>query len=40
LAIGVAIIIALLLPLLTASFVTFQLTLVMIYGLAILGLNL
>jgi branched-chain amino acid transport system permease protein len=40
LAIGVAIIIALMLPLLTTSFVTFQLTLVMIYGLAILGLNL
>jgi len=40
LAIGGAIIIALLLPLLTTSFVTFQLTLVMIYGLAILGLNL
>jgi branched-chain amino acid transport system permease protein len=39
-AIGVAIVIALLLPLLTTSFVTFQLTLVMIYGLAILGLNL
>ena len=29
-----------LLPLLTTSFITFQLTLVMIYGLAILGLNL
>jgi branched-chain amino acid transport system permease protein len=40
LTIGAAIIIALLLPLLTTSFVTFQLTLVMIYGLAILGLNL
>ena len=40
LAIGGAIIVALLLPLLTTSFVTFQLTLVMIYGLAILGLNL
>jgi branched-chain amino acid transport system permease protein len=39
-AIGVAIIIAMLLPLLTTSFITFQLTLVMIYGLAILGLNL
>jgi branched-chain amino acid transport system permease protein len=39
-AIGVAIIIALLLPLVTTSFITFQLTLVMIYGLAILGLNL
>src|SRR5205814_5282748 len=40
LAIGGAVIISLLLPLLTTSFVTFQLTLVMIYGLAILGLNL
>jgi branched-chain amino acid transport system permease protein len=40
LTIGVAIVVALLLPLLTTSFVTFQLTLVMIYGLAILGLNL
>jgi branched-chain amino acid transport system permease protein len=39
-AIGVAIIIALVLPLFTTSFITFQLTLVMIYGLAILGLNL
>jgi branched-chain amino acid transport system permease protein len=39
-AIASAIIIALLLPLLTTSFITFQLTLVMIYGLAILGLNL
>ena len=39
-AIGVALIIALLLPLFMTSFVTFQLTLVMIYGLAILGLNL
>src|SRR4029077_15453929 len=39
-AIGVAIVIALLLPLVTTSFITFQLTLVMIYGLAILGLNL
>src|SRR5271166_2789534 len=39
-AIGVAIVVALLLPLLTSSFITFQLTLVMIYGLAILGLNL
>jgi branched-chain amino acid transport system permease protein len=38
--IGAAIVIALLLPLLTTSFITFQLTLVMIYGLAILGLNL
>ena len=38
--IGVAIVIALLLPLVTTSFITFQLTLVMIYGLAILGLNL
>ena len=38
--IGAAIVAALLLPLLTTSFVTFQLTLVMIYGLAILGLNL
>jgi len=40
LAIGSAILIAMLLPLLTTSFITFQLTLVMIYGLAILGLNL
>jgi branched-chain amino acid transport system permease protein len=39
-AIGVAIIIALMLPLFMTSFITFQLTLVMIYGLAILGLNL
>jgi branched-chain amino acid transport system permease protein len=39
-AIGAAIVIALLLPLITTSFITFQLTLVMIYGLAILGLNL
>jgi branched-chain amino acid transport system permease protein len=39
-AIGAAIVIALLLPLFTTSFITFQLTLVMIYGLAILGLNL
>ena len=39
-AISVAIIIALLLPLFMTSFITFQLTLVMIYGLAILGLNL
>src|SRR5271169_320641 len=39
-AIGVAIIIALVLPLFMTSFITFQLTLVMIYGLAILGLNL
>jgi branched-chain amino acid transport system permease protein len=38
--IGMAIVIALLLPLATTSFITFQLTLVMIYGLAILGLNL
>ena len=38
--IAVAIAIALLLPLATTSFITFQLTLVMIYGLAILGLNL
>ena len=37
---GAAIIIALMLPLLMTSFITFQLTLVMIYGLAILGLNL
>jgi branched-chain amino acid transport system permease protein len=40
LAIGAAVIAALLLPLLTTNFVTFQLTLVMVYGLAILGLNL
>jgi branched-chain amino acid transport system permease protein len=40
LAIGIAIIAALVLPLLITSFITFQLTLVMIYGLAILGLNL
>ncbi len=39
-AIGGAIVIGLLLPLSTTSFITFQLTLVMIYGLAILGLNL
>jgi branched-chain amino acid transport system permease protein len=39
-AIGIAIIIALMLPLFMTSFITFQLTLVMIYGLAILGLNL
>jgi branched-chain amino acid transport system permease protein len=39
-AIGVVIIIALMLPLFMTSFITFQLTLVMIYGLAILGLNL
>jgi hypothetical protein len=39
-AIGVAIIIALMLPLFMTSFIIFQLTLVMIYGLAILGLNL
>jgi branched-chain amino acid transport system permease protein len=39
-AIGVAIIIAIMLPLFMTSFITFQLTLVMIYGLAILGLNL
>ena len=38
--IAVAIVIAALLPLATTSFITFQLTLVMIYGLAILGLNL
>ena len=40
LAIGVSIVIALMLPLFMTSFITFQLTLVMIYGLAILGLNL
>jgi len=39
-AIGVVLIIALMLPLFMTSFITFQLTLVMIYGLAILGLNL
>src|SRR5271169_3550237 len=39
-AIGVAIIIALVLPLFMTSFTVFQLTMVMIYGLAILGLNL
>ena len=39
-AIGVSIVIALMLPLFMTSFITFQLTLVMIYGLAILGLNL
>jgi branched-chain amino acid transport system permease protein len=38
--IGAVIIIALMLPLFMTSFITFQLTLVMIYGLAILGLNL
>jgi branched-chain amino acid transport system permease protein len=40
LAIGFVVIAALLIPLLTTSFITFQLTLVMVYGLAILGLNL
>jgi branched-chain amino acid transport system permease protein len=40
LAIGAAVIAALLIPLVFKSFVVFQLTLVMIYGLAILGLNL
>ncbi len=38
--IGAAIIVALALPLVTTNFVIFQLTLVMVYGLAILGLNL
>jgi branched-chain amino acid transport system permease protein len=40
LAIGAAIALALLLPAVATNFVIFQLTLVMIYGLAILGLNL
>jgi branched-chain amino acid transport system permease protein len=40
LAIGATLIAALAAPVLTPSFITFQLTLVMIYGLAILGLNL
>src|SRR5271166_3381184 len=40
LAIAAAVIVALAVPLITKSFITFQLTLVMIYGLAFLGLNL
>ena len=40
LAIGAALIVALVAPLATQNFITFQLTLVMVYGLAILGLNL
>jgi branched-chain amino acid transport system permease protein len=39
-AIGATLIVALAAPLLTQNFITFQLTLVMVYGLAILGLNL
>jgi branched-chain amino acid transport system permease protein len=38
--IAVVVVVALLAPLFVRSFVTFQLTLVMVYGLAILGLNL
>jgi branched-chain amino acid transport system permease protein len=40
LAIGVAVILGLAAPLVVQNFTTFQLTMVMIYGLAILGLNL
>ncbi len=40
LVVGAVVILALLLPLLVRSFFTFQLTLVMVYALAILGLNL
>ena len=40
LAIAAVIAIAVLLPVVATNFVVFQLTLVMIYGLAILGLNL
>jgi branched-chain amino acid transport system permease protein len=40
LAIGTAIVVALVLPFVLQNFVIFQLTLVMVYGLAILGLNL
>ncbi len=40
LAIGATLIVALAAPLVTQNFITFQLTLVMVYGLAILGLNL
>jgi branched-chain amino acid transport system permease protein len=40
LAIGAAIAVALVLPIVLQNFVIFQLTLVMVYGLAILGLNL
>jgi len=40
LAIAGAVVVALLIPLVAQSFITFQLTLVMVYGLAILGLNL
>jgi len=39
-AIGATLIAALAAPLLTQNFITFQLTMVMVYGLAILGLNL
>jgi branched-chain amino acid transport system permease protein len=39
-AIGAAVIVALVVPFLAKNFVVFQLTLVMVYGLAILGLNL
>lgn len=39
-AVGVALAVAVLLPLAATNFVLFQLTLVMVYGLAILGLNL
>jgi branched-chain amino acid transport system permease protein len=40
LAIGASVLVALMAPLLVRNFVVFQLTLVMVYGLAILGLNL
>jgi len=40
LAIGAAIVVALVVPFVVKNFVIFQLTLVMVYGLAILGLNL
>jgi branched-chain amino acid transport system permease protein len=40
LAVGAALVVALVLPLLLRNFVVFQLTLVMIYSIAILGLNL
>jgi branched-chain amino acid transport system permease protein len=40
LAIGAILLAALAAPLMTENFITFQLTLVMVYGLAILGLNL
>ena len=39
-AVAAVLIVALAIPLVAKSFVTFQLTLVMVYGLAILGLNL